>query len=177
MNALTLAAQVPEIAPVLPGRRLYPRAGAQRPAPAEPPPVPALGVLEAERLTMNRVVLSVPGPTDVVLYALTGPGREVHDDLAAVRGYAAAHRLTVHGPPIVDALDATDVRTGGDDPLLRRGYARALRMLADPASPVRGVIAVSRTAITLADRLYQDQLTWYAARRAGLWLVRGETQI
>ncbi|GHH56744.1 hypothetical protein [Streptomyces candidus] len=62
-------------------------------------------------------------------------------------------------PPLVDTLDSVDLRTGGDNPLLRRGYARALQMLADPTCPVRGVVAVSRTAITSVDRLYQDQLT------------------
>ncbi|MEU7604120.1 hypothetical protein [Streptomyces sp. NPDC041003] len=50
-------------------------------------------------------------------------------------------------------------------------------MVADPACAVRGVVAVSGTAITPAARLYQDQLTWYADRRAGLWLVRSETEI
>ncbi|MFD5722689.1 hypothetical protein [Streptomyces sp. NPDC127036] len=139
--------------------------------------MPVLAALQAQRLTMNRAVLSAPGPLHVLLYALTGPGQATHDHLAAMRGYAAAKHLTVHEPPIVDALDDTDVRTGGDDPLLRRGYARALQMLADPTGPVRGVVAVSRTAITIADRLYQDQLTWYAAHQAGLWLIRSETQI
>ncbi|MEW1569794.1 hypothetical protein AB0454_43620 [Streptomyces sp. NPDC093509] len=173
----TALIQIPATSPVLPGRRLRPRTGTQRPAPATPPPLSSLGALEAQRLTMNRAVLSVSGPTDVVLYALTGPGRTAHDDLAAVRGYTSAQRLTVHGAAIVDALDETDVRTGGDDPLLRRGYARAMRMLADPTCSARGVVAVSRTTITIADRLYQDQLTWYAAQQAGLWLVRRETQI
>ncbi|MFF4557747.1 hypothetical protein [Streptomyces sp. NPDC001422] len=175
MNAPTLTTHVPEVAPVPTGRRLRPRADAQRPK--QPLPVPALAALQALRHTMNRAALSVPGPPYVLLYALTGPGQETHDDLAAIRGYAAAKHLTVHEPPIVDALDDTDVRTGGDDPLLRRGYARALQLLADPACPVRGVVAVSRTAITIADRLYQDQLTWYAAQQAGLWLIRSETQI
>ncbi|MFJ5635121.1 hypothetical protein ACIQF5_21090 [Streptomyces goshikiensis] len=177
MNVSALAAHVPDFAQVPPGRRLRPRADAHRPAPAQPPPLPDLGALEAQRLTMNRAVLAVPGPTVVVLYALTGPGRKAHHDLDAARGYAAAQRLTVHGAPIVDTLDETDVRTGGEDPLLRRGYTLALRMLADLTCPVRGVVAVSRTAITPDDRLYRNQLTWYAAQRAGLWLVRGETQI
>lgn len=175
MNAPTLTTHVPEVAPVPPGRRLRPRADTQRPK--QPLPVPALEALHAQRLTMNRAALSAPGPPYVLLYALTGSGQETHDDLAAMRGHATAKHLTVHEPPIVDALDDTDVRTGGDDPLLRRGYARALQMLANPTCPVLGVVAVSRTAITIADRLYQDQLTWYAAQQAGLWLIRSETQI
>ncbi|MEU9416000.1 hypothetical protein [Streptomyces sp. NPDC048272] len=81
------------------------------------------------------------------------------------------------GPPLVDILDPVDARTGADDPSLRRGYARARQMVADPACAVRGVVAVSRSAITPAVGLYQDQLTWYANRRAGLWLVRRETEI
>ncbi len=177
MNAPALATHVSEVAPVSPGRGLRPRAYGHRPEQVKPLPVPGLGALEAQRHAMNRAALSAAGAACVVLYALTGPGREAHDDLAAVRGFAAVEHLTVAGPPIVDALDDIDARTGGENPLLRRGYARALQMLADPNCPVRGVVAASRTAITLADRLYQDQLTWYAARSAGLWLVRGETQI
>ncbi|WP_371792985.1 hypothetical protein OG285_32150 [Streptomyces sp. NBC_01471] len=160
-----------------PSRTLRPRGYGQRPEPEEPLPAPGFDALKTLRLTMNRVALAAPGPLEVVLYALTGPNRETHGDLSAVRGYAAAEHLTVNGPPIVDALDDVDARTGAENPLLRRGYARALQVLADPNCPVRGVVAVSRTSITLADRIYQDQLTWYAAQSAGLWLVRGETPI
>ncbi|MCX4783983.1 MULTISPECIES: hypothetical protein [unclassified Streptomyces] len=177
MNASTLSARVPDLAVVAPSRALPPRPYGQRPEQARPLPAPALASLETRRLTMNQAALAAPGPLHVLLYALTGPHREANGDLAAARGYAQTQHLTVAGPPIVDTLDEVDIRTGGDDPLLRRGYARALRMVADPDCAVRGVVAVSRTAITAADRLYADQLTWYADRRAGLWLVRGETQI
>ncbi|MFE5859714.1 hypothetical protein [Streptomyces virginiae] len=177
MNVSILSARGPGLTIGPSGRALPPRPYGQRPEQAGPLPAPALAALETQRLTMNQAALAAPGPLHVVLYALTGPRREANGDLAAARGYAEVQHLTVAGPPIVDALDDVDIRTGGDDPLLRRGYARALRMVANPGCAVRGVVAVSRTAITAADRLYADQLTWYADRRAGLWLVRGETQI
>ncbi|MGW7312243.1 hypothetical protein [Streptomyces sp. NPDC054865] len=177
MNASTLLARVPDLTVVPPGRALPPRPYGQRPEQARPLPTPALAALETQRLTMNQAALAAPGSLQVLLYALTGPHRDANGDLAAVRGYAQAQHLTVAGPPIVDTLDEVDIRTGGDNPLLRRGYARALRMMDDPGCAVGGVVAVSRTAITAADRLYADQLTWYAGRRAGLWLVRGETDI
>ncbi|MEU1776705.1 hypothetical protein ABZ501_27265 [Streptomyces sp. NPDC019922] len=157
-------------------RRLPPRASGNRPQPGFPP-VPGPRALELRRAAANRAARARPGPLHIVLYALTGPDGTANGDLAAARGYAERQRLVVTGPPLVDTLDSIDIRTGGDAPLLRRGYARALQMLADPACPVRGVVAVSRTAITPVDRLYQDQLSWYADRRAGLWLVRGETAI
>lgn len=159
-----------------PGRRLPPRAPEFRPHP-EPLTSADPRELQARRTAANRAALAHPGPLHVVLYALTGPDGAAHDDLAAARGYAERQRLVVGGPPLVDTLDSVDLRTGGDNPLLRRGYARAQQMLADPTCPVRGVVAVSRTAITSVDRLYQDQLTWYADRHAGLWLVRSETQL
>ncbi|MFE9802965.1 hypothetical protein ACFYP6_29565 [Streptomyces goshikiensis] len=178
MNTATLSGRTygPGVAPP-PHRELPPRAPGRRPEPTEPLPVPDLRTLEALRSEINRAALALPGPLHVVLYALIGPEGKVNADLAAARGFAEAQHLVVVGPPLVDILDSVDARTGGEDPLLRRGYARARQMVTDPACAVRGVVAVSRTAITPADRLYQDQLTWYADRRAGLWLLRGETQI
>lgn len=157
-------------------RRLPPRPSGNRPQP-DFLPDPEPRALELRRTAANRAARAHPGPLHIVLYALTGPDGTANTDLAAARGYAERKHLVVTGPPLVDTLDAIDIRTGGDDPLLRRGYARALQMLADPTCPVRGVVAVSRTAITPVDRLYQDQLSWYADRHAGLWLVRGETAI
>ena len=107
--------------------------------------------------------------------ALALSGQSPSDDLAATRGYSTTHpRLLVHDH-IADTLDQLDARA--DDPHLRRGYARAMQMIADPACPVRGIIAVSRTAITRADRLYEDQLAWLSRTRTGLWLVRNESAI
>lgn len=158
-------------------RRLAPRASSNRPRP-DFLPGPDPRALESRRTAANnRAARTHPGPLHIVLYALTGPDGTANTDLAAARGYAERQHLVVTGSPLVDTLDSIDVRTGGDDPLLRRGYARALQMVADPACLVRGVVAVSRTAITPDDLLYQDQLSWYADRRAGLWLVRGETAI
>ncbi|MFF5488753.1 hypothetical protein [Streptomyces virginiae] len=178
MNTSTLAGHPhgPGLAPP-PDRALPPRVAGWRPEPTEPPPVPDLRTLETRRSEINRAALAHPGPLYVVLYALIGPERKANADLAAARGYAEAQHLVVVGSPLVDALDSVDARTGGEDPLLRRNYSRVRQMVADPACAVRGVVAVSRTAITPAVRLYQDQLTWYADRRAGLWLVRGETEI
>ncbi|MFF3697281.1 hypothetical protein [Streptomyces sp. NPDC002221] len=102
------------------------------------------------------------------------PGQDPGNDLAEARGLAAAHQLPV-ADQIVDILDLVDARA--DNPALRRGYARALRLLADPASPVHGMVAVSRTAITLADRPYEDQLLWHIHHHTGLWLVRNESAI
>lgn len=135
-------------------------------------------MLEARRTALNTAAaaLAGPGPLHVVLYALTVPGKSASSDLAAARGYAQAQRMVVVDQ-LVDTLDAVDARTGADDPSLRRGYARALRIMADPSCAVRGMVAVSQTAITPVVRLYADQLAWYAARRAGLWLVRSETGI
>ncbi|MFF8902475.1 hypothetical protein ACF082_33950 [Streptomyces lydicus] len=111
----------------------------------------------------------------MVLYTLTGPGGDPHVDLAAAQGYADAHRLLVVDR-IVDFLSGGD-HTCADDPELRRGYARALHLMGDPSSAVRGVIAPSQTAVTLAGRLYEAQLSKYAALGAGLFLVRAETEI
>jgi hypothetical protein len=52
-----------------------------------------------------------------------------------------------------------------------------LHALADPATPVHGVVAVSRTAITTNNRLYEQQLTTLSTYEAGLWLLRAETAI
>ncbi|MFJ3933761.1 MULTISPECIES: hypothetical protein [unclassified Streptomyces] len=123
---------------------------------------------------MNQAALRhAGGPLHVVLYALTVPGRDPHGDLATAQGSAAQHNFTVTDR-IVDTLDG---RTSGDAPALRRGYARALRLLADQASPVRGVVAVSRASVSRIDRIYEAQLRWIAGRSGGLWLVRAETEI
>ncbi|MFZ3491911.1 hypothetical protein ACODT5_01475 [Streptomyces sp. 5.8] len=177
MNTPTLTTHAPALSVGPPQLALRPRAVHRRPRPADPLPAPDLRALQARRTALNHAARAQPGPMHVVLYALTVPGRAASGDLAAARGHAESQRLTVVGAPLVDTLDTVDAAHGSDDPLLRRAYARALQMLADPASPVRGVVAVSRTAITPADRLYEHQLTWYAHHRAGLWLVRDETGI
>ncbi|MEU3904111.1 hypothetical protein AB0F20_09860 [Streptomyces goshikiensis] len=159
-----------------PDRSLVPRAADQQPLPAQHLPVPDLGTLKARRTHINRVALALPGPLHVVLYALTVPGTTPNDDLAAVRGYAETQHLVVVGQ-VVDWLDSVDARTGGEDPRLRRGFARVLQMISDPDCAVRCVAAASRTAITPADRLYEDLLTCFNKRRAGLWLVRSETEL
>ncbi|MGW8330574.1 hypothetical protein ACWGLE_22100 [Streptomyces sp. NPDC055897] len=154
-----------------PARSLLPRPFAQRPDhPAH------LRALEARRRTINRAALEHPGPVGVLLYALTLSGQSPSDDLAAARGYSTAHpRLLVHDHIADVAGMPSQLDARADDPLLRRGYARAVQMIADPSCPVRGIIAVSRTAITHSDRLYEDQLAWLSRNRAGLWLVRGES--
>ncbi|MER7145310.1 MULTISPECIES: hypothetical protein [Streptomyces] len=134
--------------------------------------------MSKRRHGINRAALHAKdaGPLHVVLYALTGPDQDVHDQLTVARGHAAALGLPIAGPPIVDTLDHIDARTGGDNPLLRRGYTRALRMITEPG-PVRGVVAASRSAVSASLHLYDAQLTWYADHRAGLWLARNETEI
>ncbi|MEU3046795.1 hypothetical protein ABZ705_09715 [Streptomyces sp. NPDC006984] len=123
---------------------------------------------------MNQAALRhTSGPLPVVLYAFTRAGADAHDDLAAAQGQATRQSFTVTDR-IVDILDGHGDR---DDPTLRRGYARALRLLADPASPVRGVVAVSRASVSPIDRIYEAQLRWIAERSGGLWLVRAETDI
>ncbi|MFD9052745.1 hypothetical protein [Streptomyces zaomyceticus] len=160
-----------------PARGLPPRADAPRPAPAASPPLKSLQDLAAWRAAINRAALArFSGESlSVVLYALTRPGGDPHDDLAAARSYAQAERLFVVDQ-IVDTLGHHD-QACEDDPTLRRGYARALHLLGDPSSPVRGVVAVSRTAVTPDGRLYEAQLALHAARGTALHLVRGETGI
>ncbi|GGU38396.1 hypothetical protein GCM10010289_69260 [Streptomyces violascens] len=91
--------------------------------------------LEARRRTINRAALSQAGSASVVAYALTVADQTPNADLAAARGYATIKHLDVVAT-IVDTLDSVDARA--DEPFLRRGYARVLRMMADPDSPVRG---------------------------------------
>ncbi|MGW4103158.1 hypothetical protein [Streptomyces sp. NPDC004976] len=107
------------------------------------------------------------------VHALTRADLDPHDDLAAAQGHAARHSFTV-ADRIVDTLDG---HGSSDDPTLRRGYARALRLLADPDSPVRGIVAVSRISVPPIDRIYEAQLHCIAARSGGLWLVRAETEL
>jgi hypothetical protein len=155
-------------------RTLTPRAHGQRPAPAPLLRPAGAQALARQRATLNQAaLLHADGPPHVVLYALTRTGMDPHDDLAAAQGYAARHAFTVTDR-IVDTLDA---HGDGDDPTLRRGYARARRLLADPASPVRGIVAVSRTSVSPIDRIYETQLHCIAARAGGLWLVRSETEL
>ncbi|MFE0774276.1 hypothetical protein [Streptomyces sp. NPDC058861] len=160
-----------------PARGLLPRAPALRPGLAVPPPLKDFQALAVWRAAINRAALArAEGENlSVVLYALTRPGGDPHDDLAAARGYAQAERLLVVDQ-IVDTLGRHD-RAGEDDPTLRRGYARALHFLGNPSSPVRGVVAVSRTAVTPDGRLYEAQLALHAARGTALHLVRAETGI
>ncbi|MFD4683599.1 hypothetical protein ACFWP1_33365 [Streptomyces sp. NPDC058425] len=160
-----------------PGRALHPQFPALRPDPPALPPLKSPRALAAWRATINRAALTRAGTATpaVVLYALTRPGGDPHADLATARGYAAAHRLHV-ADQIVDTIGLHD-QACEDDPTLRRGYARALHLLADPSSPVQGVVAVSRTAVTSDGRLYEDQLALHAARGTALHLVRAETDI
>ncbi|MEU7028887.1 hypothetical protein AB0A60_19625 [Streptomyces sp. NPDC046275] len=160
-----------------PGRVLPPRARGLRPVPAVPPPLRSPRALASWRADINRAAVARLAGEDlpVVLYALTGPGGDPHDDLAAAQGYAEAHRLLVVDR-IVDFLARGD-QGCADEPELRRGYARALHLMGDPASPARGVTAVSQTAVTPVGRLYEDQLALYATRGTALHLVRGETKI
>ncbi|MFE8941106.1 hypothetical protein ACFYNX_26985 [Streptomyces sp. NPDC007872] len=110
-----------------------------------------------------------------MLYALIRPGGAPHDNLAIAQGYAEAHRLHVV-ERIVDVLDHAD-HAGADDPCLRRGYARALHLLADSASRARGIVAVSRSSVTTASHPYEAQLLWHADHKTGLFLVRSEVEI
>ncbi|MFI5857405.1 hypothetical protein [Streptomyces parvulus] len=160
-----------------PARGLPPRAPALRPAPATPPPLRDSQALAVWRAAINRAALARADGENlsVVLYALTRPGGDPHDDLAAARSYAQRERLLVVDQ-IVDTLGHHD-QACEDDPALRRGYARALHLLGDPSSPVRGVVAVSRTAVTPDGRLYEAQLALHATRGTALHLVRGETDI
>ena len=57
---------------------------------------------------------------------------------------------------IVDTLTRDD-QASTHQPELRRGYARALHLLGDPASPVRGLVTISQTAVTRVGRLYEAQ--------------------
>ncbi|MFE9137940.1 hypothetical protein [Streptomyces sp. NPDC007355] len=172
MSTLT---QAPVLVPP-PGRVLPPRARTLRPAPAAAPPLKDSRTLAAWRATINRTALTRSGePLSVVLYALTGPGGDPNTDLAAAQQYAAAHRL-VAVDRIVDTL-ARDDQASTDQPELRRGYARALHLLGDPVSPVRGLVTISQTAVTRVGRLYEAQLDRYAALRVALFLVRAETEI
>ncbi|MFE0774207.1 hypothetical protein [Streptomyces sp. NPDC058861] len=158
-------------------RELPPRTPALRPAPAAPPPLKGPQALAVWRATINRAALARSSGEDlpVVLYALTRPGGDPHDDLAAARSYAHAERLLIVDQ-IVDTLGHHD-QACEDDPTLRRGYARALHLLSDPSSPVRGVVAVSRTAVTPDGRLYEAQLALHATRGTALHLVHAETGI
>ncbi|WP_073227128.1 hypothetical protein [Streptomyces sp. NBRC 110465] len=160
-----------------PGRALPPRPPARRPAPAVLPALRSPRALASWRADINRVALArfTGGDLPVVLYALTGPGGDPHDDLAAAQGYADTHRLLVVDR-IVDFLSAGD-QACADDPELRRGYARALHRMGDPASPAHGVVAISQTAVTPVGRIYEAQLALYATRGTALHLVRGETEI
>ncbi|MBV1949127.1 MULTISPECIES: hypothetical protein [unclassified Streptomyces] len=129
--------------------------------------------LAAWRRDINRAASERFGDgLSVVLYALARPGGDPHDDFAAAQGYADAHRL-----PVVDRIFDVVDQSCADDPTLRRGYARALHLMADPSSPVLGIVAVNQTAVTPAGCLYRDQLTLYAARGTALHLVRGETTL
>lgn len=177
MSAFALSGPVPSLSD-MPDRALRPRAPGQRPRPTTPLAVPDLRALKIRRRRINETAVDGEGenPLQVVLYALAGPDEDVHDQLAVARGCAAAHALVVVNPPIVDTLDYIDARTGGDDPLLRRGYTQAMRMITGPG-PVRGVVAASHTTVSAALYVYDAQLTWYADHRAGLWLARGETDI
>ncbi|MFJ4003862.1 hypothetical protein ACIPWL_10440 [Streptomyces sp. NPDC090023] len=155
-------------------RTLTPRARGQRPALAplwRPTEVQALA---RQRAAINQAALQhADGLPHVVLYALTRADLDPHDDLAAAQEHATRHSFTV-AERIVDGLDG---HGDGDDPTLRRGYARARHLLADPASPVRGIVAVSRTSVSPIDRINEAQLLWIAARAGGLWLVRAETEL
>lgn len=158
------------------GRTLPPRAPELRPDPVPDatPPLKDSRALAAWRATINRTALARSGENlSVVLYALIRPGGDPHDDLADARSYAQAERLLVVDQ-IVDTLGHHD-QACEDDPTLRRGYARALHLLGDQSSPVRGFVAVSRTAVTPDGRLYEAQLALHAARGTALHLVRGET--
>ncbi|MET9117555.1 hypothetical protein ABZX38_25630 [Streptomyces longwoodensis] len=155
-------------------RTLTPRARGQGPALTALWKPAGAQALAWRRATINQAALQHGGgPPHVVLYALTRAGLDPHDDLAAAQGHAARHSFAVIDR-IVDTLDG---HGASDDPTLRRGYARALRLLADPASPVRGVVTVSRTSVSPIDRIYEAQMQWIAARSGGLWLVRAETDI
>ncbi|MFD9771693.1 hypothetical protein ACFWXE_15445 [[Kitasatospora] papulosa] len=160
-----------------PARGLPPRARALRPAPAALPPLKDFQALAAWRATINRAALarSSGAHLSVVLYALTRPSGDAHADLAAARSYAQKERLLVVDQ-IVDTPGHHD-QACEDDPTLRRGYARALHLLGNPSSPVRGVVAVSRTAVAPDGRLYEAQLALHAARGTALHLVCGETDI
>jgi hypothetical protein len=105
----------------------------------------------------------------VVLYAIARPDQDPYGDLATCQGHA-----TLHGLVVIDRITDT---AATDDPTGRRGYARLLRRLADPTTPVHGVVATERDSITPIDRLYNDQLTWYAAHHAGLWLIQPEANL
>ncbi|MGC4998528.1 hypothetical protein [Streptomyces sp. DT195] len=156
------------------GRGLPTRGPAFRPGSDAPAAAMSREALSAWRADINRIASEGSGDgLSVVLYALTRPGGDPHGDLATAQGYADAQQLVV-----VDRI--FDVVAGDDhpcvvDPALRRGYARALHLMGDPSSPVRGLVAVSRTAVTPADRTYRDQLALCAARGTALHLVRGET--
>ncbi|WP_331752312.1 hypothetical protein [Streptomyces chartreusis] len=120
---------------------LTPRACGQRPTPAVLWHQAGAQALAGQRTAISQAALRhADGPPHVVLYALTRADLNPHDALAATQGHATRHSFTVDDR-IVDVLDG---HGDGDYPTLQRGHARALSTVADPASPVRGVVAVSR---------------------------------
>lgn len=103
-----------------------------------------------------------------MLYALANPGGDAGDDLAAAEGLAAAMGLAVRDRQCDDTGDTT--------PRVRPGWARVIRTLGADQS-VRGVIAVSRVALSTDDRLYEAELNQLALMGKALWLVRAETAL
>lgn len=147
-------------------RSVLPRDIRHRPEPLIPPADrPSAQFQAAHRTVINHVARTVhPTPLQVVLHALPLPAADPHDDLTAGQGCAHAQHLLVTDRIVNDTQD----RTATDDPPLQRGDRRLLHTLADPATPVHGAVAVSRTAITTNDPLYEQQLTTHSTYEAGL---------
>ncbi|MEU8544800.1 hypothetical protein AB0C52_33185 [Streptomyces sp. NPDC048717] len=139
-------------------------------------PLPHPRVLATQRERLNKSALAIHGDGPVVVpYVVVVEGGDPRGDLALVLGYAALHGLAVTDP-VIDTLSHED-QACADNPALRPGYARTLRLLADPASPVIGAVALSQSSVTADARSYQAQLGWYDEHQAALFLVRDEATI
>lgn len=124
--------------------------------------------LYALRRRINQAVQArVAGPMTVGLYALAAPCGDHRGHLAEAENLASAHGITV--------FDRFCDATGDTAPATRPGWASALRSVVE--GHTHGIIAVSRTAVSLSDQLYEEQLLWFDQHGAGLWLVRSETAL
>lgn len=123
----------------------------------------AIRLYALRREINNASAANCASITGVVLYVLTEPEKSPDDQLAEAQGLAQAHRYAVQAR-CCDSTSGT-----------RSRWAKAQRAIADRHA--HGIIAVSRSAISQSDQLYEIELAWFARHRAALWLVRPESAL
>ncbi|MCF3101000.1 hypothetical protein IPZ58_05345 [Streptomyces roseoverticillatus] len=121
---------------------------------------PKTNWLAARRRTIFESAIKTCGTrgVKVVAYELTTIYESPEPALDAIRAYVHEQEWTL--------VDTCTDREGMTAPAIRRGWLEARRLVA--GGFVTGIVTVSRSAISTADKEYENELAWLETHRAFL---------